>query len=221
MFKITIDGKNVQVPRGTTILNAARGLDIDIPTFCDHKYLLPFGSCRMCVVEVEGSDRLFASCVVPVTDGMEVHTNTARVKRAREAVLELLLTYHPLECPVCPQSGRCLLQDLVFEHGRDYGRFGHIEVEKRIDHLSPLIEMNQNRCILCGRCVRICDEVQAEGEFDFASRGFPTVVEPNFAKPMDCEFCGQCVQACPGTDAGKNHLPLLRCGVHAGPGSQG
>ena len=197
MFKITIDGKKIQVARGTTVLNAARDLDIDIPTFCDHKYLLPFGSCRMCVVEVEGSDRLFASCVVPVTDGMEVHTNTARVQRAREAVLELLLTYHPLECPVCPQSGRCLLQDLVFEHGRDYGRFGHIDVEKRIDHLSPLIEMNQNRCILCGRCVRICDEVQAEGEFDFTGRGFPTVVEPTFAKPMDCEFCGQCVQACP------------------------
>jgi len=197
MFTITIDDKKVQVPSGTTILEAARKLDVDIPTFCDHKDLLPYGSCRMCVVEVEGSDRLFASCVVPVTDGMEIHTNTARVQRAREAVLELLLTYHPLECPVCPQSGRCLLQDMVFEHGRDYGRFGHIDVEKRIDHLSPLIEMNQNRCILCGRCVRICDEVQAEGELDFASRGFPTVVEPSFMKPMDCEFCGQCIQACP------------------------
>ncbi len=197
MFTITIDGKKVQVPRGTTILNAARELNIDIPTFCDHKYLLPYGSCRMCVVEVEGTDRLFASCVVPVTDGMEIHSNTARVKRARETVLELLLTYHPLECPVCPQSGRCLLQDLVFEHGRDYGRFGHIDVDKRIDYLSPLIEMNQNRCILCGRCVRICDEVQGEGELDFTNRGFPTVVEPSFTRPMDCEFCGQCIQACP------------------------
>jgi formate dehydrogenase alpha subunit len=197
MFTITIDDKKVQVPSGTTILQAARKLDVDIPTFCDHKDLLPYGSCRMCVVEVEGTDRLFASCVVPVTDGMEIHTNTARVQRARQAVLELLLTYHPLECPVCPQSGRCLLQDMVFEHGRDYGRFGHLDVEKRIDHLSPLIEMNQNRCILCGRCVRICDEVQAEGELDFASRGFPTVVEPSFMKPMDCEFCGQCIQACP------------------------
>jgi formate dehydrogenase alpha subunit len=197
MFTVNVDGKQVKVPRGSTILDAARKLEIDIPTFCDHKYLLPFGSCRMCVVEVEGTDRLFASCVVPVTDGMEIHTDTARVRRARETVLELLLAYHPLECPVCPQSGRCLLQDMVFEHGKDYGRFGSIAVDKRIDYLSPLIEMNQNRCILCGRCSRICDEVQAEGELDFSGRGFPTVVEPSFARPMDCEFCGQCIQACP------------------------
>lgn len=197
MFTVTVDGKKVKVPRGSTILDAARKLEIDVPTFCDHKYLLPYGSCRMCVVEVEGTDRLFASCVVPVTEGMEIYTNTARVKRARETVLELLLAYHPLECPVCPQSGRCLLQDMVFEHGKDYGRFGSIAVDKRIDHLSPLIEMNQNRCILCGRCVRICDEVQGEGELDFSGRGFPTVVEPSFARTMDCEFCGQCVQACP------------------------
>ncbi|UCG38444.1 MAG: molybdopterin-dependent oxidoreductase [bacterium] len=197
MFTITVDGRKVQVPRGTTILEAARKLEIDIPTFCDYKHLLPFGSCRMCVVEVEGSDRLFASCVVPVTEGMEIFTDTARVKRARETVLELLLTYHPLECPVCPQSGRCRLQDMTFEHGRDYGRFGSVHVDKRIDYLSPLIEMNQNRCILCGRCVRICDEVQGEGELDFSGRGFPTVVEPAFARPMGCEFCGQCIQACP------------------------
>ncbi|NOY87027.1 MAG: molybdopterin-dependent oxidoreductase [Deltaproteobacteria bacterium] len=197
MFKVTIDGKKVEVPRGTTILEAARMLDVDIPTFCDYKHLMPFGSCRMCVVEVEGSDRLFASCVVPVADGMDIHTDTARVRRARETILELLLTYHPLECPICPQSGRCRLQDMTFEHGKDYGRFGYIKVEKRIDYLSPLIEMNQNRCILCGRCVRICDEVQGEGELDFTNRGFPTVVEPSFARMLDCEFCGQCIQACP------------------------
>ena len=197
MFNVTVDGRPVSVPRGATILDAARTLEIDIPTFCDHKHLFPYGSCRMCVVELEGSDRLFASCVTPVTDGMEIYTDTARVKAARETVLELLLTYHPLECPVCPQSGRCLLQDMTFEHGKDSGRFGPVAVDKRIDYLSPLIEMNQNRCILCGRCVRICDEVQAEGELDFVNRGFPTVVEPSFARPMNCEFCGQCVQACP------------------------
>jgi formate dehydrogenase alpha subunit len=197
MFNITIDGRAISIPRGSTLLDAARQLDIDIPTFCDHKHLLPYGSCRMCVVEVEGSDRLFASCVTPAADGMEVHTDTARVKKARETVLELLLTYHPLECPVCPQSGRCLLQDMTFEHGKEAGRFGPVPVDKRIDYLSPLIEMNQNRCILCGKCVRICDEVQGEGELDFVDRGFPTVVEPSFARTMDCEFCGQCIQACP------------------------
>ena len=197
IVSLTIDGMQVKVESGTTMLDAARKLDIDIPTFCDHKHLVPFGSCRMCVVEVEGSDRLFASCVTPVADGMVVNTVTPKVKQARQTLLELLLTYHPLDCPVCPQSGRCLLQDLAFEHGKDVGRFGPVEVDKRIDYLSPLIEMNQNRCIQCGRCVRICDEVQGEGELDFVNRGFPTVVEPSFGRAMDCEFCGQCIQACP------------------------
>ena len=116
MFTITIDDKKVQVPSGTTILQAARKLDVDIPTFCDHKDLLPYGSCRMCVVEVEGSDRLFASCVVPVTDGMEIHTNTARVQRARQAVLELRrhLARHRR-----PPARQVLGAEARLEHARD------------------------------------------------------------------------------------------------------
>ena len=194
---LTIDGKHVEVPSGSTMLQAAQKLDIDIPTFCDDKHLIPFGACRICVVEVEGTGRLFASCVTPVSQGMEIKTDTPMVKEARESVIELLLTYHPLDCPVCPQSGRCHLQDLAFEHGKDSGRFGPVEVDKKIDYLSPLIESNQPRCIQCGKCVRICDEVQAEGQLDFVERGFDTVVEPSFGRVMDCEFCGQCVQVCP------------------------
>jgi len=194
---LTIDGKHVEVPSGTTMLHAAQKLDIDIPTFCDHKHLVPFGACRICVVEVEGSDKLFASCVTPVSQGMVINTATPKVKEARETIIELLLTYHPLDCPVCPQSGRCHLQDLAFEHGKDSSRFGPIQVEKKVDYLSPLIESNQKRCIQCGRCVRICDEVQGEGELDFVERGFNTVVEPSFGRVMDCEFCGQCIQVCP------------------------
>ena len=194
---LTIDGKHVEVPSGSTMLNAAQKLEIDIPTFCDHKHLVPFGACRICVVEVESTGRLFASCVTPVSQGMEINTTSQKVKEAREAVIELLLTYHPLDCPVCPQSGRCHLQDLAFEHGKDSSRFGPIEVDKKIDYLSPLIESNQKRCIQCGKCVRICDEVQGEGQLDFVQRGFETVVEPSFGRVMDCEFCGQCVQVCP------------------------
>jgi len=194
---LTIDGKHVEVPSGTTMLHAARKLDIDIPTFCDHKHLVPFGACRICVVEVEGSGKLFASCVTPVAQGMVLNTATPKVIKAREAVIELLLTYHPLDCPVCPQSGRCHLQDMAFEHGRDSSRFGPVKVDKKVDYLSPLIESNQTRCIQCGKCVRICDEVQGEGELDFVQRGFATVVEPSFGRAMDCEFCGQCVQVCP------------------------
>jgi NADH-quinone oxidoreductase subunit G len=194
---LTIDGIEVEVPSGSTMLHAAQKLEIDIPTFCDHKHLVPFGACRICVVEVEGTGRLFASCVTPVSQGMEINTTSQKVKEAREAIIELLLTYHPLDCPVCPQSGRCHLQDMAFEHGRDSSRFGPIEVEKKIDYLSPLIESNQPRCIQCGKCVRICDEVQGEGQIDFVQRGFETVIEPSFGRELDCEFCGQCVQVCP------------------------
>ena len=194
---LTIDGKHVEVPSGTTMLHAAQKLDIDIPTFCDHKHLVPFGACRICVVEVEETGRLFASCVTPVSQGMVLNTDTPKVREAREAIIELLLTYHPLDCPVCPQSGRCHLQDMAFEHGKESSRFGPIEVEKKIDYLSPLIESNQPRCIQCGKCVRICDEVQGEGQLDFVQRGFDTVIEPSFGRAMDCEFCGQCVQVCP------------------------
>jgi len=194
---LTIDGKHVEVPSGTTMLHAAQKLDIDIPTFCDHKHLVPFGACRICVVEVEGSDKLFASCVTPVAQGMVINTTTEKVKKAREAVIELLLTYHPLDCPVCPQSGRCHLQDLAFEHGKDDSRFGPIHIEKKIDYESPLVERNHPRCIQCGKCVRVCDEVQGQGELDFVERGFETVIEPSFGKKLDCEFCGQCIQVCP------------------------
>ncbi|MDF1535988.1 MAG: NADH-quinone oxidoreductase subunit NuoG [bacterium] len=194
---LTIDGKQVEIRSGATMLDAARAIGIDIPTFCDHKYLKPFGACRMCVVEDAGSGRLFASCVTPVTQGMELLTTTEKVLKAREAIIELLLIYHPLDCPVCPQSGRCTLQDLAFAHGKESGRFGSVKVDKQIDVLSPLVEMNQNRCVQCGRCVRICDEVQGEGQLDFVERGFGTVVEPSFGRVMDCEFCGQCIQTCP------------------------
>jgi formate dehydrogenase alpha subunit len=194
---LTVDGIAVEVPSGTTMLGAAQKVGIDIPTFCDHKHLVPFGACRICVVEVEGAGRLFASCVTPVSQGMAINTATPKVKEAREAVIELLLTYHPLDCPVCPQSGRCHLQDMAFEHGKAASRFGPVEVDKKIDYLSPLIESNQKRCIQCGKCVRICDEVQGEGQLDFTQRGFETVVEPSFGKALDCEFCGQCVQVCP------------------------
>lgn len=196
-INLTIDGKKAEVDSGASILDAARKVDIEIPTFCDHKDLMPFGSCRICVVEDEGTKRLFASCVTPATDGMVIKTDTEQVKEAREAILELLLTYHPLDCPVCPQSGRCDLQDLAFIHGKEEGRFAQGDAEKKIDLDSPLIEMNENRCILCGRCVRICNEVQGEGQLDFVGRGFPTAVEPAFGRAMDCEFCGQCIQACP------------------------
>ncbi len=196
-WTLTVDGREVTVPEGSTLLDAARAAGVEIPTLCDHPHLKPYGSCRLCVVEVEGSDRLFASCVTPAAAGMKVRSDTERVRQARQTVLELILTYHPLDCPVCPQSGRCLLQDMVFKHGLAAGRFGTVPAGKRVASSSPLIEMNQDRCILCGRCVRICDEVEGEGNLSFTGRGAPTAVEPAFRREWDCEFCGQCFQACP------------------------
>ncbi len=195
--ELFIDGRPVAVPAGASLLAAARAAGAEIPTLCDHPDLAPHGGCRLCLVETEGSERLLASCVTPAAAGMKVLTDTPRVRAARAVMLELILAYHPLECPVCPQSGRCSLQDAVFHYGLGEGRFGSAPVRRGVDRVSPLIENNQDRCILCARCVRTCDEVEAEGHLTFSGRGFPTVVATSFKHSWDCEFCGQCFQACP------------------------
>jgi predicted molibdopterin-dependent oxidoreductase YjgC len=195
--ELFIDGRPVAVPAGTSLLAAARASGAEIPTLCDHPDLAPHGGCRLCLVETEGSEKLFASCVTPASAGMKVLTDTPRVRAARAVMLELILAYHPLECPVCPQAGRCSLQDAVFRYGLGEGRFVSAPVRRGVDRVSPLIENNQDRCILCSRCVRTCDEVEAEGHLTFSGRGFPTTVATAFNHSWDCEFCGQCFQACP------------------------
>ncbi len=197
MLELTINGKRVKVEPGTTILQAALRNGIYIPNLCYDKRLRPYGGCRLCVVEVEGQRRLFAACSSPAEEGMVVLTETPKLAKARRTVLELLLVHHPLDCPVCDKAGECKLQDIAFKYGPVQSRF---EAQRKHDPErldAPIIERNPNRCILCGKCVRVCHEHQGVGAINLIGRGFKTKVSPAFEETLDCEFCGQCIDVCP------------------------
>ncbi|MEW6419871.1 MAG: 2Fe-2S iron-sulfur cluster-binding protein, partial [Nitrospirota bacterium] len=197
MIELTINGKKVKAEIGDTILQAALKNDIYIPNLCYDKRLKPYGACRLCLVEVEKMPRLPASCSTPAADGMVVRTDSPRLRRLRQTVLELLCVHHPLDCPVCDKAGECTLQDVVYNIGKPEGRFIRHRKEAPPDIRGPLVELNANRCILCGKCVRICDEHQGRGALSYIGRGFPTVVQAAFGEVLWCDFCGQCVDICP------------------------
>ncbi len=198
MIRLTIDQREVQVEDGATILTAATQAGIRIPTLCYHEKLLPFGACRLCVVEVEQmKGRLVPACSTPATAGMVVRTATEQIIKARKTVLELLLIHHPLDCPVCDKAGECQLQDLVYEYGITRNRFQDKKSAHPIDYVSPLVERNTNRCVLCGMCVRVCDEVVGASELSLVNRGIRTKVATDFDRPLNCEFCGECEDICP------------------------
>jgi len=194
---LTVDGKKVEVPQGSTILDAANAAGSRVPTLCQDNRLHPFGACRMCLVQVEGSRKLMASCVERVRDGMVVLTTSPTIIEARRMVLELLLVKHPLDCPVCDKAGECQLQDLVHEYGLGKSRFDAETKYLSPDYESAIIERNFSRCILCGKCVRICNEQNAVGEWAFTRRGTHARISTDFDRPLDCEFCGECVEICP------------------------
>jgi formate dehydrogenase alpha subunit len=196
-MKVYIDGIEIEAASGSTILEAARSAGIRIPTLCYHKQLSPYGGCRVCVVEVEGIPRLVASCTTPVTDMMVVRTDSEQIRKNRSTVVELILSNHPKDCMVCEQSGRCELQDLAYEFGLSHIRFkGEVSVHE-IENQNPMLERDYNKCILCGRCVRMCDEIQGVGAVDFSKRGFRAKIATAYDGVLDCEFCGNCIGACP------------------------
>ncbi len=197
MLELTIDGKKITTARGTTILQAALANGLYIPNLCYDKRLRPYGGCRLCVVEVQGQARLFASCSSPAEQGMVVLTETPKLAKARKTILELLLVHHPLDCPFCDKAGECELQDLAFKYGPSQSRFTGEKkaAPERLD--APIVERNPNRCILCGKCVRVCHEHQGVGAINIIGRGFKSKISPAFEETLDCEFCGQCVDACP------------------------
>ncbi len=185
------------MPRGTMILEAAQKAGIRIPTLCNSKRLHPFGACRLCVVQQKGRRGLIPACFNPVRSSMEILTNTPEVVKARRTQLQLILVSHPLDCPVCDAGGQCRLQDLVYEYGIADNPFQGPKLEEPVDHVTPFIERNVNRCILCGMCVRIDDEVVGVNELSFLNRGDKVRIGTDFNRPMDCEFCGQCISVCP------------------------
>jgi len=204
MINLIINDKQIKVAEGTTVLEAARQLDIKIPTLCHDPRLKPFGACRLCLVEIEGMSKPVSSCTTPVTEGMQVRTRSARLQRLRKTTVELLLSDHPNDCMVCVSAGDCKLQDLAYNYGIRKNRFtGEMRDHNRVDK-NPFIYRVQNKCIMCGLCVRVCEEVQGVKAIGFADRGFEATITPPFAHDLDCEFCGQCVSVCPtGALSGK------------------
>ena len=197
MVTLRIDGRKVTVRKLSTILDAARKLDIPIPTLCHHPELSPYGGCRMCIVEVKGSAKPVASCTTFAKEGMDVVTSSPNLDKFRRTTLELLLSDHPTDCMVCERAGDCKLQELAYFYGIRENRFlGERRVYTKKDN-NPFIERDMEKCILCGQCVRVCDEIQGVGAIDFAYRGLKTKICPPFEKDLNCEFCGQCVEICP------------------------
>ncbi len=199
-IKLTIDGTPVEVEAGTTILEAAQKIGIHIPTLCYHPALRLEGACRVCVVEVEGMRNLVASCVYPVANNMVVKTNSEAVRRARKMVVELLIANHPQDCLVCSRHGKCELQDLASQLGIREVRFTGAKRDLPLDESSYSIVRDPNKCILCGRCVRVCQETQAVHAIGLANRGSASIVTTPFNHGLadgPCVGCGQCINVCP------------------------
>jgi NADH-quinone oxidoreductase subunit G len=198
MVNLTIDDKQVAVEKDATIYDAAKSAGIKIPILCHDKKLHPFGGCRMCLVEVEQmKGRLIPSCTTPATEGMIVRTSNEEIIKARKLVLELLLLKHPVDCPVCDAAGDCDLQNLTYEYGVSKNPLQDEKFRWEIDYINPLIERDMNRCVHCGKCARICDEIVSFGAYTFINRGIDAKMGTAFDGPLDCEFCGSCVSVCP------------------------
>ena len=200
MVNVTIDGRKLQAPKSATVLTAAQAAGISVPSLCYHPELRPEGACRVCVVEVEGAKSLVASCVYPVNEGMVVRTNTAAVREARKAVVELLLANHPQDCLSCQRNTNCELQTMAADLGIRKVRFDGVKKNLPLDANNPALVRDPNKCILCGRCIKACSDRQGVNVYSFAKRGFDTVVAPAFEVGLDqapCTYCGQCASVCP------------------------
>lgn len=197
---LKINGMEVSVPAGSTILEAARAAGIEIPTLCYLKDVSQTGSCRMCLVEVKGGRALQAACVYPVSEGLEVYTNTPKVRDARKITLELILSNHERKCLTCVRSRNCELQTLADELGVTEISYEGIRNEYPIDDLSLSIVRDNNKCVLCRRCVNMCKNIQTVGAIDTVNRGFKTQIACAFEKSLNavsCVNCGQCIAVCP------------------------
>ncbi|MBC8449130.1 MAG: (2Fe-2S)-binding protein [Chloroflexi bacterium] len=196
----TINGQKIQAQAGQTVLEAAATVGIKIPTLCHHPALEPIGVCRVCLVEVARQRTLQPACTFKVTEGMEIWTHSPKVEEARRFVLELILSDHPLDCMTCERAGNCELQDLAYQYGIKQTRFPGMQHEYLVDDSNPFYERDYNKCILCRRCVRACEEINGVEAIGVIQRGFDSKIGTAFDGPMQesvCEFCGMCVEVCP------------------------
>lgn len=197
---ITINGRTFKAEEDQTILRAVNTIGVRIPTLCHEIRLKPYGACRVCVVEADGEETLLPSCITKIRDGMSIRTDSERVHNARRTVIELLLSNHPTDCMTCDACGSCTLQELAHEYGVRESRYFSKPTRGIKNDRNYVIQFDTDKCILCGRCVRICNEVQQDEAIDFIGRGFDMTIGPAFNDSLldsSCVLCGQCVSACP------------------------
>ena len=197
LVTLKINDRDVQVPPGTLVIEATRRIGTEVPSFCYYPGLSLQAACRMCLVEVEKMPKLQTACTLVATEGMVVRTNTEQVRGARKAMLEFLLTNHPLDCPVCDKGGECELQDMVFHYGADTSRFVEEKIHRPEEKWSELVYYDAPRCILCFRCVRVCDEGMDVKALGVGMRGANSIIIPNREDHLECEECGMCIDICP------------------------
>jgi NADH-quinone oxidoreductase subunit G len=197
LVTLTIDGKQVQAAPGSLVIDVAKRMGIEVPAFCYYEGLSLQAACRMCLVEVEKSPKLVAACTLPAAEGMVVKTTTPQVVEARRSMLEMLLTNHPLDCPVCDKGGECELQDMVFRYGAGESRFTEIKHHVDEKQYSPVVYFDAPRCILCYRCVRVCGEGLGVGALGVVFRGVVSEIAPSHGDHLECDECGACIDICP------------------------
>src|ERR1017187_9403537 len=197
LVTLTIDGKTVKAAAGTLVIDAAKQAGIEIPSFCYYEGLTLQAACRMCLVEIEKAPKLMVGCTTPVAEGMVVHTDSPTVAAARKSTVEFLLTNHPLDCPVCDKGGECELQDMAFRYGAGESRFVEMKHHGDEKQRSPIVFYGGPRCILCYRCVRICDEGMGVGALGIVNRGVISEIAPNKHDHLECDECGECIDICP------------------------
>src|SRR6266852_5477062 len=197
MPKVTIDGLELEVAPGTTILQACEQAGVEIPQFCYHERLMIAGNCRICLVEVERSPKPVASCAMPVADGNVIHTQSEKARKARHGVMEMLLINHPLDCPICDQGGECDLQDQAMAYGFDRGRFEENKRAVRDKDFGPLVETHMNRCIHCTRCIRFLTEIAGVQELGATGRGEDMEITTYIERALDSELSANIIDLCP------------------------
>ncbi|MGO4879898.1 MAG: NADH-quinone oxidoreductase subunit NuoG [Bryobacteraceae bacterium] len=197
LVNLTIDGRPIQAAPGTLVIDAAKRNGIEVPAFCYYEGLTLQAACRMCLVEIEKMPKLITACTQPVAEGMVVRTETPQVAAARKSMLEFLLSNHPLDCPVCDKGGECELQDMTFRYGAGESRFTEMKVHVDEKQWSPVVFFDNPRCILCYRCVRICNEGMGVSALGVINRGVASEIAPNKGDHLECDECGMCIDICP------------------------